>query len=232
MMKLIYKITILTLAICFSTVLAQAQVGFDYSQYEGGVAVGFDQVSGNVVPATSTEAIHFNFTYNYTPFTNFVFELQLGKLTGGDSLTTSNHMQFFNNDFSAYIFRGQLQLGEIMDYSSSPLKNGLKNLYISAGAGYIVNHITVRAPSDYIGGQNSSNEPFIPLRIGYDLKVFNKYQQPAFKVDIGYQYNYVIGDGVDGFSGTKHNEAYSQFTVGIKFALGGAIISYRKLIPY
>src|SRR5580693_8585953 len=135
MIKLISKTTILTFIVCFTAIIAKAQIGYDYSQYEAGVAVGFDQVSGNAQTQTTTQSIHFNFTYNYTPFTNFVFEVQIGRLRGGDSVTTSTG-RYFNNDFSAYIFRGQLQFGEFLDYSNSPFNNAIKNLYVSAGAGY------------------------------------------------------------------------------------------------
>jgi hypothetical protein len=236
MIKLISKTTILTLIVCCTTLIAKAQVGYDYSQYDLGVAAGLDQVTGNAQTKTTTQSIHFNFNYNFTPFTNFVFEVQLGRLRGGDSVTTSTG-RYFNNDFSAYIFRGQLQLGEIFDYSNSAFKNAIKNLYVSAGAGFIVNHITQNSrismkTGAFTGGLNSSNEPFIPLRIGYEFKIFNKYQQPATKVDLGYEYNLTFGDGLDGFAASDRREVYTQFTVGIKFAIGGGIISYRKQVHY
>jgi hypothetical protein len=237
MIKLIYKTTILALFVCCTALTVKAQLGYDYSQYEGGVAVGFNQVYGAAQTQTTTQSIHFNFTYNYTPYTNFVVEVQLGKLAGGDSLRTLTGRQF-NNDFSAYIFRGQLQLGEILDYSRSQFNNTIKNFYVSAGVGYIVNHIfpisrySSQLPGLYTPGQNNSQEPFIPLRIGYDLKVFNKYQQPAFKIDVGYQTNFVFGEGLDGYTTTSKYKIYTQFTIGVKFALGGAIVSYRKQIHY
>jgi hypothetical protein len=109
---------------------------------------------------------------------------------------------------------------------------------VSAGIGYVINHIfpisrySVQIPGFYTAGQNNSQEPFIPLRIGYDFKVFNKYEQPAFKVDVGYQTNFVFGNGLDGFTTTSNYKIYTQFTVGVKFALGGAILSYRKQIHY
>jgi len=237
MIKSITRTTILTLIVCLTTLITKAQIGYDFSHYEIGVAAGFDQVSGAAQTQTMTQSIHFNLTYNATPYTNFVFEAQLGRLTGGDSLHTSTG-RYFNNDFSAFIFRGQLQFGEFLDYEHSAFKNAIKNFYVSAGAGYIVNHITqinrysIQNPGLYTGGMNSSNEPFVPLRLGYEFKVYNQYQQPAFKVDLAYEYNLVFGDGVDGFTTAMHNEAYSQFIIGIKFAIGGDIVSYRKQIHY
>ena len=215
--------------------MAKAQLGYNYSQYGIGVAAGFNTVQGDAQTQTMTQSIHFNFTFNATPYTNFIFEAQLGKLAGGDSLKTTSGRQF-NNDFSAFIFRGQLQLGEIVDYEHSPFNNAIKNFYISAGIGYVVNHITsisrVSSKGIFTGGENNSNEPFIPFHIGYEFKVFNKYQQPSTMIDLGYQYNYVLGDQLDGYSAGSHHDTYTQFTIGVKFAIGGAIISYRKQIPY
>ncbi len=237
MIKLIYKTTILTLLVCCTSLIAKAQIGYDYSQYDIGVAAGFDQVDGNAQTQPFSESIHFNFTFNYTPYTNFVLEAQFGKLTGGDSIKTISG-RYFNNDFSAFIFRGQLQLGEVLDYSHSQFSNAVKNLYLSAGMGYIINYITkinrysIQVPGLYSGGKNSSNELFIPLRLGYEFKIFNSFQQPSVKIDLGYQYNYVLGNGVDGFSGPKKDEAYTQMVIGVKFAFGGSIVSSKKQIHY
>ncbi len=236
MIKLVRKAILITSCV-FISFIAKAQLGYNFSHYAMGVAAGFNQVYGDAQTQTTTQSIHFNFSYNATPYTNFVLEAQLGKLAGGDSLKTLSGRQF-NNDFSAFIFRGQLQLGEFIDYSRSPFKNAIKNFYVSAGIGFVVNHITSisryshKLPGFYTGGENNSKEPFIPLRIGYEFKVYNKYEQPAFNVDLGYGYNYILGDGLDGFSSGNHNDAYSQFTIGVKFAIGGDIISYRKLIHY
>src|ERR1035437_5027602 len=103
MIKSITKTTILTLIVCCTTLITKAQIGYDFSHYEIGVAAGFDQVSGAAQTQTMTQSIHFNLTYNTTPYVNFVFEAQLGRLRGGDSLKTSTG-RYFNNDFSAFIF--------------------------------------------------------------------------------------------------------------------------------
>jgi hypothetical protein len=236
MIKLVSKTTLLILIICSASFVAKAQLGYNYSQYDVGFGLGLDKVYGDAETLTTTAAVHLNFTYNATPFTNFVFEGQLGKLRGGSIETKSG--RYFNNDFSAFIFRGQLQFGEFLDYSDSQFNNALKNLYVSAGIGFVVNHITqinrtsIVIPGYYTPGENNSNEPFIPLRLGYEIKFYNQYEQPSFKVDIGYGYNFILGDGLDGFTAGAHKDAYSQFTLGFKFAIGGGITSYRKQITY
>jgi len=237
MIKLISKITFLTFIVCCSALVAKAQLGFDFSQYELGTGIGLNTVSGNAQTSTLTPTVHINFTYNTTPFVNFVFEGQFGRIAGGDSLTTSTGRQF-TADLTAIVFRGQLQMGEIMDYSQSPFKNAIKNLYVSAGIGYVISHITninrysIKTPGEYTGGVLNSQEPMIPFRIGYEFKIFNQYKQPAVKIDLAYAYNYDLSDNLDGFVVPGHHEAYSQICIGVKFAIAGDIISYRKPIPY
>lgn len=236
MIKNLSKKTILTVWVCCVALCSKAQLGYNFSQVDIGAALGINQVYGDVATKTNTASIHFNFTYNQTPYTNFVFEAQFGRLAGGDSLTSKDGKQF-NNDYSAFLLRGQLQLGEVIDYANSPFKNALKNLYISTGVGLVVNHITSisrysnQNPSVYTPGENNSNEPFIPLRLGYEFKFFNNYQQPAVKIDLGLQYNLVFSDNLDGYASGK-NDAFLQTTIGVKLAIGSGNTSYRKQIQY
>ncbi|ASU33422.1 hypothetical protein [Mucilaginibacter xinganensis] len=237
MIKPILKTTLLTFFICCTVFLAKAQLGYNYAPYDIGTSIGIARVYGDAETVNAMPSVNFNFTYNATPFTNFVFEAQLGKLRGGDSVLTKSG-RYFNNDFAAFIFRGQLQLGEIIDYSRSPFNNALKNLYVSIGMGFIKNNITQisryskKVPGYYTGGDDKSKEPFIPLRIGYEFKLYNTYSQPSVKIDVGYGYNYVLGDGLDGFTAGSQKDVYSQFTLGVKFAIGSSDISYRKQITY
>jgi hypothetical protein len=238
MIKLISKTFLITFIVCCTSLIARAQLGFDYSEWELGAGVGITSVMGNAETQTTTPVVHLNLTFNSTPYVNYVFEAQMGRIAGGDSLTSASGRQF-TGDLTAFVFRGQLQLGELMDYEKSPFKNAIKNLYISAGIGYAVSHITginrfsIKNPGEYTPGLLNSQEPFIPIRIGYEFKVFNRYQQPAFKIDVAYAYNYVLGDDLDGFVvGTGHHDVYTQICIGVKFAFGGDIISYRKQIPY
>jgi len=236
-MKYFFKLSVLLLIGCFMTIGAKAQLGYNYSVYDVGFAAGMNQVYGDAETQKSTPSVHFNFNYNVTPFVNYVFELQMGQLKGGDSLATASGRQFANS-FTSVMIRGQVQAGEILDYSQSQLNNALKNLYLSTGVGFVVNHITsinrysILIPGYYTPGTNNSNEILIPARIGYEFKVYNAYGHPSFKIDLGYQYNFVMGDNLDGFEVGSKRDAYSQITIGFKFAIGSEITSYRKQIHY
>jgi hypothetical protein len=235
-MKLNIKKYLLATLICLVAYTAKAQLGYEYAQYDLGVSSGLNKVSGDAETQVQTKSIHVNFNYNVSPFINYVLEGQTGDLKGGDAQTTATGREFTNN-YNAVIFRAQIQAGEFIDYSRSRIKNGLKNLYISSGVGYVINHMTyinrtsILQPGVTTDGLDNSSHIFIPARIGYEFKVFNQYNQPSFKVDIGYQMNFVMGDNLDGFATGAINDKFSQITLGFKFALGG-ITSHSKQISY
>ena len=236
MTKSFTKIVLIFIFISITGV-ARAQLGYNFSHYAVGFGAGYNTVYGDAETQKQTLSVHFNLTYNVTPYTNFVLEAQLGTLAGGDSLTTKSGRQF-SNDFHAFIFRGQLQMGELIDYSQGPVANAFKNFYVSTGIGMMYNNINVISRTShlvadyYTQGVNKSNGPFIPFRLGYEFKVYNQYDQPAFNIDLGYNYNVMLGDELDGFNAGTKNDIYTQFTIGVKFAIGGDIVSYRKLIHY
>jgi hypothetical protein len=110
----------------------------------------------------------------------------------------------------------------------------MKNLYASTGIGFVVNNVTAnrysyKIPDFYTPGDDHSTEIFIPVRFGYEFKMFNDLGEPSVKIDLAYQYNFIMGDDLDGFIAGKSNDAYSEYVLGIKFALGGKT-SYRKQI--
>jgi hypothetical protein len=226
----------LTLLASFTAVASKAQVGYDYSQYDLGASLGFNSFYGDTQTSQSSKAVTFNFTYNQTAFVNYIFEFQAGKLMGGDSTKDLLGRQF-TADYNYYAFRIQVQAGEVIDYSQSPFLNAAKNLYVGAGLGMLYSNITsinrysIQEPGLYTPGVNKASELFLPARVGYEFKIFNKYQRPDVKIDLGYQYNFVFGDNLDGFKAGTHNDAFSQFTIGIKFSVGG-VTSYRKQIQY
>ena len=235
MIKLLYKTILFTLLLTSVTLLSKAQIGYDYAQYDLGLGGETNQVYGDAETVKLTPSAHVSFTYNATPYVNYIFEVQAGVLEGGSVTSTSG--RYFKNDFTALVFRGQLQAGELIDYSRSGLMNVIKNFYISAGFGYVINNIkdinrtSAKIPDFYTGGLDKSNELYIPARIGYEIKFFNQYDQPSFKVDLGVQYNHDFGDNLDGFDAGKSKDTFIQYSIGFKFALGG-VTSYNKQIHY
>lgn len=234
MRNLTLKALVLTVVICSASLISKAQIGYNYAQFDVGAAGSFNQVYGDAQSITKTASVRLSLNYNQTPFLNYILEGEGGKLEGGKLSDPTSRV--FSNSYSAFTFRIQVQAGELMDYSDSPFKNGLKNLYISSGIGYVVNHLTtnrlsLNIPDYYTPGENNSNEIFIPARIGYEFKFYNQFDEPSVKIDLGYQYNFVMGDELDGFKAGKANDQFSQICLGVKFAIGSKI-SYRKQITY
>ncbi|MBD1366784.1 hypothetical protein IDJ77_23435 [Mucilaginibacter sp. ZT4R22] len=237
MIKLLLKTTFFVLLLTSVASISKAQIGYDYAQYDFGLGGNINGVYGDAETVTKTGSASISFTYNHTPFVNYVVEVQAGILKGGDIHSKSG--RYFKNNYTAFVFKGQLQAGELIDYSRSGAANVLKNLYISAGLGYLmndirdgnINRVSEITPGFVTTGLDKSNELFLPIRLGYEFKIFNQYNEPSFKVDIGAQYNMDFNDNMDGFDAGKSKDKLIQYSIGLKFAIGG-VTSYRKQIHY
>lgn len=224
------KKIIFTLLVCVSALAAQAQIGFNYSQYEFGLSAGFNSTKTDFANSKPSYAVHAHFTYNYTPYINYIAELQVGSLRA-DSLTIIPGSALnFTNDYSALSFRAQLQMGELLDYSQSRFNNALKNIYISGGVGVIYTDLKIY-DSGSLSVESKGSNIFIPLKVGYEFKLFNSYNEPWAKFDIGYQRNLIMSDNFDGISYGARQDYYNQIVIGLKFGIGGST-SYRKSISY
>lgn len=226
---------ILTIGTCLICFMVKAQTGYNYAQYDAGLGIALNQAYTDAETITKTPALLLNVTYNHTPFLNYIAELQLGRLAGGDSVNTISGRQFKNN-YTAATFRAQIQAGEFIDYADNKVYNALKNIYLSSGLGVIYNNMVEinrisRIPNFVSTGRNTSTEFFIPIKAGYEFKVFNSYNEPTIKIDLGYQYNYVLGDQLDGIKAGSRKDVYTQLVLGVKFAIGG-YTSYRKSISH
>ena len=223
------KKTIYTIIVCMLAISAKAQIGYNYSQYDFGVGVANTKLFSDFAKAKGRYAFNASFSYNKTPFVNFIAELQVGSMAT-DTLSLLGSPINFTNDFSSLGFRAQIQAGELMDYSHSAFKNALKNFYISAGIGVIYNDFKYY-DTGVIYQEDKNSNVFIPVKAGYEFKIFNSYNEPNTKVDIGYQLNYLMTDNFDTIRYGKYNDAFGQWVLSLKFAIGGST-SYRKQINY
>ncbi|MCC8408709.1 hypothetical protein LJ707_07200 [Mucilaginibacter sp. UR6-1] len=226
------RLLMLTAIAAMATLTAKAQLGFNYSQHDLGIGISNNQVFGDAEKTTSTLSGSLSYTYNATPFVNYIVEFQAGTLKGGDSVEYRSGRQFKNN-FIAGTLRAQVQAGEFIDYSSSALMDGLKNIYGSVGVGLVSNRIkevsrnSNTIPGYYTPGKDESTEFYIPLKIGYEYKIFNSYNEPSVKIDLGYQVNVMTGENLDGFDAGSRRDIWTQLTLAVKFSIG-SVTSYRK----
>ena len=229
---LIYQLLkkfILALIVCVSAFGAKAQVGYNYSQYDFGLSGATNRAMTDFANSRTSYSAFGHFTYNYTPYLNYIAEIQVGSIKGDSLKIFPGTAYSYNNSFTTVSFRAQLQMGELFDYSQGQFANAFKNLYLSAGVGVIYTNLKI-----YDGGIESveakGSNIYMPLKVGYEFKFFNSYSEPVVKLDIGYQYNYIFSDNLDGITYGKQ-DAFSQIVVGLKFGIGGTT-SYRKSLSY
>lgn len=239
-MKRIY----LFFAFIVTSLSVSAQIGYNYDQFSLGAGISSVKIHGDLNKAYKQAAYNFNINYHYTPFVTFSAEAQVGKLTSGNADTTKVlYGEQSINKYSAVIFHADVQLGEFINYNDdfsaipilTKILNGAKNIYVGTGVGMIfnkmdyINRTDFNDPNITLGGLDKSNEVVIPVRIGYEYKIYNAYDEPKIRLDLGYQANFSTGDNMDGFKSGHYGDWYSQLTLGVKIGIGG-ITSYRKPI--
>ena len=239
------KKLILLFAFVFSAFVVKAQVGYNYKEFSIGLDVSYERGYTNVNRQDQHFGESINFTYNYSPYIPITAELQFGTLSGGGlTQNLDKYGRMYTNHFEGLILHGDFQLGEVVDYTESYFMSAIKGFYVGSGGGIIFNSNTVQrtnvilsnGPSTYVfPGSNSSINLTIPLRIGYEFKLFNEYEEPWMAINIGYVHNLVFGEGLDGYddpsSKFKNNATnqYRQIVVGVRFNFGN-VTSYNKVI--
>lgn len=236
---------ILLFVFAFPAILVKAQEGYNYKEFAIGLDLSYERGYTNVQRQDNHISENVNFTYNYSPYIPVTAELQFGTLSGG-GLTPKldRYGRQYTNQYEAFVVHADFQLGEVIDYSESGVLNILKNIYFGSGVGFVFNNNTVQrtniiaanGPTDYVfpGSDNSINL-IVPLRFGYEFKIYNDFQEPYMAIDLGYVHNMVFGEGLDGYddpsSKFKNNATnqYRQITIGVKFNFGN-ITSFNKLI--
>ncbi|WP_374948977.1 hypothetical protein [Mucilaginibacter sp.] len=233
------KKLILFIAITLTALAANAQ----YNYNTLGVGIGASSVRGytNVKRNYDEKAYNLNIIYNYSPYVPVAVEFQFGKLTGG-GLTVDRDLyrRQYSNKYKALIVHADLYAGEVMDYDNSFFKNFLKNFFLGTGVGVISNDLTVQRtslddPNYVFPGDNSGVNLMIPLRAGYEIRLYGEYNQPFVGLILGYNHSVVFGEGLDGYndpSSKFRNNALSQYrqiTVGLRVNFGNEV-SYTKPI--
>jgi hypothetical protein len=237
--------------LAFSAIMVKAQLGYNYKEFGIGLDVCYERGYTNIRKQDYHIGQSLNFVYNYSPYLPIAAELQFGTLSGGGLIPKLDKFgRQYTNHFQGLILHADLQLGEFIDYSESYMNNILKGFYFGSGGGIIFNSNTVQRTNVYYGenglpnngpstyvfpGSNSSINLTIPLRVGYEFKLFNYWEEPYMTINIGYVHNLVFGEGLDGYddpsSKFKNNATnqYSQIVVGVRFNFGN-VISYTKII--
>lgn len=239
---------------------AKAQLGYNYAQYSLGFGSSYQSAKTDVPYSASNPSLYLNASYNFTPYINFTLQYEFGTLSGGygdyrsgkksnttDTATSNAYLildpygRSYLNNFQSITLHADIQLGEFTDLSEDHFyTKALKNIYVGTGIGMVYNNIDstninrISPDKTYsYGGSNHSSNVMIPVRLGYQFKIYNAYDEPYILVDLGYHMNYVFGYGLDGYSDplftVRSFEKYSGFHIGVKFNFGN-VISYRKAL--
>ncbi len=234
------KCVLLTAILFLCSKILLAQLSYNYTLYSIGAGGGSARAFADVPKEITKASFFVNFNYSYSPYVTFSAELQAGKLAGGDT-KTDQHTRAFENSYKAAYLYADFQAGEFIDYQNRKFLNFIKNFYVGTGLGLVHNSMTfvqrnsLNDPSYVFPGVDASTELAVPFRTGYEIKFFNFYEEPSVKVNLGYEMNWVYGEGLDGYADppsifkNNHVDRYAQIFVCVKYSFGNPI-SYKKPI--
>lgn len=237
------KITFLLFLVLCTHVL-KAQSGYNYAPY--GIAVEVSSVREYTDFKHYSNALAYSISsvYNYSPYLPIGSELQFGTLSGGSNTNKAYdaYGRQSTNSYKALLLHADIQAGEILNYGDSFFLNVIKNFYVGTGFGFIYNDMTFIQRKDPYNpaygnfpGKDKGVNFILPLRVGYEIKIFNNYDEPAYSINIGYRHNIDFGEGLDGYNDNpaifKNNakDQYRQISIGFKVNFG-YIIAYNKNI--
>jgi hypothetical protein len=238
---IILKKYILLIAVTFASLVVKAQGGYNYNAFGFGIGGGMVHPLADLKKGYNDKAFNANFTYYFNPYVPVVLEFQVGKLRGGgNTVAEDKDTRRYENSYKAIMLHVNYQLGDAFDYYRSDFLNIIKNFYGGIGGGFILNSVnTNRFSLIDLGYRFPGNDKtvnfIVPLRLGYEFKIYDYYGVPKFGIDIGYQHYVTFGEGLDGYedptSKFKNNapDQYRQFSIGLKYNFGTEH-SYEKAI--
>lgn len=212
---------LIALSLIFLSSKSYSQDLIYYKVLDIGTSANSNTVSGDANIVNRSTSINFNVGYNINTYLNLIGSVQTGTLSGGE--INNPYGKPFKNDFKAVSFYSQFQLGLLNNKPASNLLKAARNLYAGLGIGAIANKVTevIENNDPYNQGKTNSINLFIPLRLGYEIKIKNSFNENRYKIDFGYQYNYTLGDDIDGYKSGKSNDSFSQIFLGLKVGISG-----------
>lgn len=237
------KKIILILALTVTAISARAQAYYNFREWGVGVEAGGTKSFVDLAKTDISYSASASLIYNYSPYVPIALEFQVGRLSGGGtSVQEDEHTRSFVNNYKAIFIHADVQLGELLDYSDNTFNNLVKGFYLGSGGGLVFNNNkTNRYSLNNIGyrfpGEDKTINGAIPLRIGYEFKIYDYYGEPTLRLDIGYRHYLVFGEGLDGYADPqekfKNNavDQYAQFTLGLKYNFGRTVYYSKSIRP-
>lgn len=179
--------------------------------------------------------------YYFTPFIYGGVEYNQVQLKDGPD----KHNRAFVSDFSSIEIRGNVSAGQFIDFSYSPFLYAIRNANVGLGIGFISGKNNVadyppgstaadtglpfprRTHIDDLGKSKFSGVVSLPITIGYDVNIYNAFQEVKFVVGFKYKMVFTTSDDLDGFAddpnaGYQNNakDAYTTLNVSLKYLFG------------
>ena len=226
--------------LCFGGAAVHAQDAYNFAKYGIGLFGGTNYPYADLKKANQGKSFDIVGYYNLTPYVPLGFEVQSGELSGGD-VHTDAAMRQYDNQYKAIILHADCALGEIIDYENNFLAGIIKDLYGGTGLGVIVNHMKyiqrLQGDGNRFPGKDNSLSLMMPIRFGYEFKIYNSFGEPFIGLNIQYVHNITFNEQLDGYADSsdrfKNNspDQYRQIQVGIKVNFGPTT-AYTKKINY
>ena len=170
--------------------------------------------------------------YFFTPFINAGIEYNSVQLKDG----TDKHNRAFISTFSSIELRGTVSAGEFIDFSYSPFLYAIRNVNAGLGLGFISGSNNVanfgsgtfpsRQHAGDLGKSEFSGVVSIPISIGYNLNIYDVYQETRFVIGANYKMSFTTSDDIDGYSDdpsifeNQNKDVYTSFTISVKYLFG------------
>ncbi len=220
--------------------LTTAYTGLSYG--DSPVIPGFNPTKG--LTLNKAKAFGGSLDYYFTPFITGGIEYNIVQLKDG----TDKHNRAFVSDFSSIEVRGNVAVGQFIDYSYSPFLYAIRNINASVGIGFIsgknnvadyveglpidaVSPFPRRMHKDDNGESKFSGVLSVPVTIGYNINLYNAYQEVKFVVGFNYKTVFTMSDDIDGFNdnfaSNKSKDMYTSFGISLKYLFGPTSLYFK-----
>jgi hypothetical protein len=170
--------------------------------------------------------------YYFTPFITAGIEYNSVELKDG----TDKYNRAFVANLTSIEVKGTVAVGQFIDFSYSPFLYNLRNFNASLGLGFISGKNNVadfgsglfpsRQHANDFGKSTYSGVVSVPAAIGYNLNIYDAYQEVRLVLGVNYKINFTFSDDIDGYNDNpamfenNSNDVYTTLGVSIKYLFG------------
>lgn len=217
--------------------LSSSYMGFsqkDVSKYRIGIYGGLNFPYCDIDETQSGMVLGVNAGYKIQAWLSLYLDVQYGLLRGGNN-NNNEELPYmdFTNRYIALAVQPRFYFMNIRGYN--PSKKYLNGLYVSAGAGMIINNVTAHNPGTEEAGYLNDNQDkniILPLELGYtvplmnfgkeDISIQEKVNKKYLSLHIAGRYNVGFSDSWDGYdpriNQNKSNDGFASIIAGLVYS--------------